>query len=118
MPVWGQSLASVALNDQRAVPLFLEKCFKYIIDNHLDTEGLFRVAGKETEIKSLITSIDAIGDLTIGSDVSVYSICNIITRFIKDIPGHILLDKNANALQQCKTPEQGYRLQKSDKSEE
>ena len=101
MPVWGQSLVSVALNDQRAVPLFLEKCFKYIIDKYLDTEGIFRIAGPQSEIKSLIETIDAIGDIKLNENTSVFSICNIITRFIKDIPGHILNDKNANQLQQC-----------------
>ena len=104
MPIWGQNLTSLALTFQRAVPLFLEKCFTFILENHLDTEGIFRVPGNEADIKSFITSIDAIGDISVNSNTNAFVICNIITRFIRDVPDHILLDKNANKLQDCKTP--------------
>ena len=106
MVVWGQTLVSVALSDQRAVPLFLEKCFKHVLENWIDVEGIFRISGKESEIKELISMIDAIGDITIKNDTSPFTICNIITRFIRDIHQHILLDKNAQAFKKCTTAEQ------------
>ncbi|EAY18266.1 RhoGAP domain containing protein [Trichomonas vaginalis G3] len=106
MPVWGQSLVSLALTYQRAVPKFLEEAFEFIIKDHLDQEGLFRMAGNDTEIKAMISKIDILNQLQANKNTNPYNVCVIINRFLRDIPGHLFIDSNAQAFQKCTTPTQ------------
>lgn len=94
MPVFKQSLASLAASSGRAVPPFLESCFSFMMA-HLDVEGIFRVPGLEDEIRRAISLADANGTVEFSENTSPFVVANLLTRFILQIPGHILEDKNA-----------------------
>lgn len=106
MPVWGQSLVSLALTYQRAVPKFLEEAFDFIIKGYLDREGLFRMAGNDSEIKVMISKIDILNELGAVKNTNPYNVCVIINRFLRDIPGHLFIDSNAQAFQKATTAQQ------------
>ncbi|OHT04268.1 RhoGAP domain containing protein [Tritrichomonas foetus] len=95
MPYFDQPLSNIALNASFVVPSFLEDCFEFVIE-HADVEGIFRVPGNDTEVKRLISIIDATGNVEIHPNTYVFNICNVISRFIKRIPEHLLIDKNVS----------------------
>ena len=90
MPVFGQPLMKLALRTQRAIPLFLEKSFACIL-NHLCVEGIFRLAGSNDEITRMELLIDASDDYP-AEQCSIHTVTNLITRFIRNIPDHLLND--------------------------
>ena len=94
MPVFKQSLASLAASSGRAVPPFLESCFTFMMA-HLEIEGIFRVPGLEDEIRRFISLADANGNVEFSENTSPFVVANLLTRFMLQIPGHVLEDKNA-----------------------
>lgn len=48
------------LPSSNGIPLFFEKCIKYL-ENHIQTEGLFRVNGPSKEVKALRAEIEGGG---------------------------------------------------------
>ena len=94
MPVFKQSLASLAASSGRAVPPFLESCFTFMMA-HLEIEGIFRVPGLEDEIRRFISLADANGNVEFTENTSPFVVANLLTRFMLQIPGHVLEDKNA-----------------------
>ena len=93
MPIFGQSLGVVVQNTGFVVPDFLEDCFKFVIEKS-ETEGIFRIPGDRREVNNMINTINATGSLDIKPETTVFVICNIISGFIKQIPDHLLNDKN------------------------
>lgn len=111
MRVIGTPLVDLALQTYTAVPPFLEQCFSFLISNNrLATEGIFRQQGNEVEIRKYQAQIDKTGSVEFPDDCSPHLVANIITRFIRDIPGHILQDKNSEAWEFVKTAESAKSL--------
>lgn len=79
-------------------------------NNRLCTEGLFRIQGNEVDIREYQTIINKTGDVNFPDEFPAVSVANIITRFIGCIPGHLLEDKNAEAWNNVRTPEQAKEL--------
>lgn len=114
MPFFDQPLIEIALQTGYAIPPFLDLCFDFILQN-LDQEGIFRVPGNTAEVKRLVSLFDAGGVTEIkvtpaNRRVTVNNICNIITRFVKRIPDHLLLDKNVKQWDCDLTPDQVVKL--------
>lgn len=106
MPTFGQPINSLAMTYSQAIPPFLEKLFAFMINKCLDTEGIFRVPGGDRDIKHYHSIIDATGNIDLPENASPFVVANLITRFIRMIPNHLLIDKNANELAQISTPDQ------------
>lgn len=98
MPTFGQPLNNLAVYFSQAIPPFLEKLFSFMIEKALDVEGIFRVPGDDKVIKHYHSIIDATGNVDLAEKVSPFVVANLITRFIRFIPNHLLIDKNANEL--------------------
>lgn len=114
MVVFGQPIVEIALTTYRAIPPFLEKSFRFLLSNSLlDTKGIFRVCGSDVEIQRFQSVIDATGDITYPNDTKPFVVANLITRFIRQIPNHLLIDKNAAAWESVRTPEEAQKLFKA-----
>ena len=111
MVVYGQPIVEIALTTYKAIPPFLEKSFSFLLSNsRLDTKGIFRISGSDVEIQRFQKVIDATGDITYPNDTKPFVVANLITRFIRQIPNHLLIDKNAEAWEKAKTPEEAQKL--------
>ncbi|OHT13133.1 RhoGAP domain containing protein [Tritrichomonas foetus] len=109
MVVFGCSLNELAVMHYKAVPAFLEKCFDYIIRNGLNLEGIFRISGDFAEASRVQSSIDATDDLVINENTNPFIVANIISRFFRAIPGHVLIDKRADQWFNIKTVDDAKR---------
>ena len=92
MVVFGVSLNEIAIRTRAAVPTFMEKCIMRVIQNYLNYEGIFRIQATDIDVKHDLSQID---------DPSCT--CNLITPFLKLIPNHILIDKNAKRWKEVKS---------------
>lgn len=100
MGIWGKNLTAIFMQTKRAVPRFLEQCMSFIIDNHIDTEGIFRVPGdikRKTAIKDYADATDQLDETLISGP---YEICNTITHFIREIPDSIMISSNLSVVQE------------------
>jgi hypothetical protein len=94
MPVFGQPLSAIAMTTNHAVPPFIERCFSFMSDK-LDVTGIFRVPGADTEIRRYVSIADAAGNAEFAPNTTAYVVANLLTRFIRQIPNHLLDDKTA-----------------------
>ena len=101
MSVWGKAISLIVWETRRPIPLFLEKCFSFILQNHVKMEGIFRVPGLQTSILKYIAKLELHDDIIIENDTDPFVICNLITRFYKFIPNHVLDDSKAEKYQKC-----------------
>ncbi|KYR02725.1 RhoGAP domain-containing protein [Tieghemostelium lacteum] len=67
------------------IPLVLTKCFEFLKKGYLDTEGLFRVPGSKRDISLLKFRVED-GDLNFDDVLNPYSICGLISTFLKEMP--------------------------------
>lgn len=114
MPFYDQPLLDIVLSTGYVIPPFLDECFNFILEN-ADQEGVFRVPGNDQDVKRLISLFDAGGVPEIkvtpaSRRTTINNICNVITRFIKRIPEHLLIDKNSKLWDKDLNVEQVKRL--------
>ncbi|KAH0790902.1 RhoGAP domain containing protein [Histomonas meleagridis] len=110
MVVFVQPLVELAVTNSKAIPPFLETSFRFLIDKGLDTKGIFRVSGLDIEINKFQSIIDATGDIVYPPDTTPFVVANLITRFIRLIPNHLMIDKYADSWSKVSTPEEAQKL--------
>jgi hypothetical protein len=114
MVLFGEPIDKLALATARVVPLFLEKCFAFLLqENRLENEGIFRKSPSMDEQKHAIKMIDATGDLIMTPPPHHDLVASLIKKFIRDIPGHLLIDANWKAWSGIKTLPDVTRLIRS-----
>lgn len=110
MVVFGCTLNELAVLHYKPIPSFLEKCFAFLLKNGIDKEGIFRISGDIVELKNLQTKIDATNDIDLSDSTSPFVVANIITRFFRFIPGHVLIDTRADEWMNVRTADDAKRL--------
>ncbi|XP_058840161.1 rho GTPase-activating protein 190, partial [Topomyia yanbarensis] len=76
------SLASFKQSDKNLVPLFVEKCVKFIEQEGLDSEGIYRVPGNRTHVDLLYQKFD---DGKVDVDIEKLDIpVNAVATALKD----------------------------------
>jgi hypothetical protein len=109
MPVFGQPLSALAMATNHAVPPFLERCFSFLADK-LAITGIFRVPGADSEIRRYASIADAAGNVEFSPNTTAYVVANLLTRFIRQLPNHLLDDRTVNDWMFATTAE-GVRAQ-------
>ncbi|XP_025993656.1 rho GTPase-activating protein 190 isoform X3 [Solenopsis invicta] len=96
-PISGQSqqplIEDFAQSDTNRIPLFLEKCVRFIEDEGLDSEGIYRVPGNRAHVELLFQKFEEDGNVDIHSlDIPVNAVATALKDFFsKRLPP--LIDK-------------------------
>jgi hypothetical protein len=102
--VFGKDVGQLAMMSRHAVPQFLERSFAFLLaKDRLRCEGIFRISGLKTQVDKHYHHINATGDATFPDDCNPYVVANLITRFFREIPNHILINSNANLWDSVRT---------------
>ncbi|XP_011307003.1 rho GTPase-activating protein 190 isoform X6 [Fopius arisanus] len=97
----GQSQQSLiedfAQSETNRIPLFLEKCVRFIEDEGLDSEGIYRVPGNRAHVELLFQKFEEDGNVDIHSlDIPVNAVATALKDFFsKRLPP--LIDKERMA---------------------
>ncbi|XP_049537239.1 rho GTPase-activating protein 190 isoform X1 [Anopheles darlingi] len=76
------SLASFKQSDKNLVPLFVEKCVKFIEQEGLDSEGIYRVPGNRTHVDLLYQKFEEEVDVDIEKlDIPVNAVATALKDF-------------------------------------
>ncbi|XP_014212996.1 rho GTPase-activating protein 190 [Copidosoma floridanum] len=84
-----------AQSDTNPIPLFLEKCVRFIEDEGLDSEGIYRVPGNRAHVELLFQKFEEDGNVDIHSlDIPVNAVATALKDFFsKRLPP--LIDKDS-----------------------
>ncbi|XP_058794856.1 rho GTPase-activating protein 190 isoform X2 [Phymastichus coffea] len=84
-----------AQSETNPIPLFLEKCVRFVEDEGLDSEGIYRVPGNRAHVELLFQKFEEDGNLDIRSlDIPVNAVATALKDFFsKKLPP--LIDKES-----------------------
>lgn len=72
---------------ERPIPLFIEKCIRYIEATGLSTEGIYRVSGNKAEMESIQRQFDQDSNLDlVEKDFSVNTVAGAMKSFFSELP--------------------------------
>ncbi|XP_057702666.1 rho GTPase-activating protein 40 isoform X2 [Corythoichthys intestinalis] len=102
-PLFGVPLATLLENDQKmdpatTTPLLLQKLFAFLEDKGVDSEGILRVPGSLSRIKSLQQDLEA--DFYAGrfkwDEVRPNDAATVLKKFIRELPAPLLTAEYLN----------------------
>ncbi|XP_030634540.1 rho GTPase-activating protein 35 isoform X2 [Chanos chanos] len=83
---FGVPLASV-VSPERPIPLFIDKCIRYIEATGLGTEGIYRVSGNKAEMESMQRQFDQDHNLDlVEKDFTVNTVAGAMKSFFSELP--------------------------------
>ncbi|KAK3531281.1 hypothetical protein QTP70_015184 [Hemibagrus guttatus] len=83
---FGVPLVNV-VTPERPIPLFIEKCIRYIEATGLSTEGIYRVSGNKAEMESIQRQFDQDPTLDlVEKDFSVNTVAGAMKSFFSELP--------------------------------
>ncbi|XP_044210725.1 unconventional myosin-IXAa isoform X2 [Thunnus albacares] len=77
-------------NDERTVPLFVEKLINYIEMHGLYTEGIYRKSGSTNKIKELKQGLDTDVDSMNLDDYNIHVIASVFKQWLRDLPNPLM----------------------------
>ncbi len=119
--LFGVPLESVAdrgapLMFSYGIPSFIEESFKIIRNDHTETEGVFRLSGSLTAIKSLKKQIDVGAAPPFETDTDVHCLTGLIKLYLRELPEPLLtynLYECWRAVVDCEIAEKKHELVKA-----
>ncbi|XP_039623981.1 rho GTPase-activating protein 35 [Polypterus senegalus] len=83
---FGVPLSNV-VSVERPIPLFIEKCIRYIEGTGINTEGLYRVSGNKAEMESMQRQFDQDHNLDLAEkDFTVNAVAGAMKSFFSELP--------------------------------
>ncbi|XP_063060779.1 rho GTPase-activating protein 35 [Engraulis encrasicolus] len=83
---FGIPLAQV-VTPERPIPLFIDKCIRYIEATGMNTEGLYRVSGNKAEMESMQRQFDQDHSLDlVEKDMSINTVAGAMKSFFSELP--------------------------------
>ncbi|XP_023669493.1 rho GTPase-activating protein 35 isoform X2 [Paramormyrops kingsleyae] len=83
---FGVPLVSV-VSLERPIPVFIEKCIRYIDATGLSTEGIYRVSGNKAEMESMQRQFDQDHNLDlVEKDFTVNTVAGAMKSFFSELP--------------------------------
>ncbi|XP_018604273.2 rho GTPase-activating protein 35 isoform X2 [Scleropages formosus] len=83
---FGVPLVSVVSPD-RPIPVFIEKCIRYIENTGLSTEGIYRVSGNKAEMESMQRQFEQDHNLDlVEKDFTVNTVAGAMKSFFSELP--------------------------------
>ncbi|XP_010731151.3 unconventional myosin-IXAa isoform X8 [Larimichthys crocea] len=77
-------------NDERTVPLVVEKLINYIEMHGLYTEGIYRKSGSTNKIKELKQGLDTDVDSVNLDDYNIHVIASVFKQWLRDLPNPLM----------------------------
>ncbi|XP_061595383.1 unconventional myosin-IXAa [Cololabis saira] len=77
-------------NEERTVPLVVEKLINYIEMHGLYTEGIYRKSGSTNKIKELKLGLDTDVDSMNLDDYNIHVIASVFKQWLRDLPNPLL----------------------------
>uniref|UniRef100_A0AAQ4RXS0 Myosin IXA n=1 Tax=Gasterosteus aculeatus aculeatus TaxID=481459 RepID=A0AAQ4RXS0_GASAC len=77
-------------NDERTVPLVVEKLINYIEMHGLYTEGIYRKPGSTNKIKELKQGLDTDVDSMNLDDYNIHVIASVFKQWLRDLPNPLM----------------------------
>ncbi|KAM7015591.1 LOW QUALITY PROTEIN: unconventional myosin-IXAa [Tautogolabrus adspersus] len=77
-------------NDERTVPLVVEKLINYIEMHGLYTEGIYRKSGSTNKIKELKLGLDTDVDSTNLDDYNIHVIGSVFKQWLRELPNPLM----------------------------
>ncbi|XP_042346929.1 unconventional myosin-IXAa isoform X2 [Plectropomus leopardus] len=77
-------------NDERTVPLVVEKLINYIEMHGLYTEGIYRKSGSTNKIKELKQGLDTDVESMNLDDYNIHVIASVFKQWLRDLPNPLL----------------------------
>ncbi|XP_042561479.1 unconventional myosin-IXAa-like [Clupea harengus] len=77
-------------NDERTVPLVVEKLINYIEMHGLYTEGIYRKSGSTNKIKELKLGLDTDVNSTNLDDYNIHVIASVFKQWLRDLPSPLM----------------------------
>ncbi|KAL2088445.1 hypothetical protein ACEWY4_015344 [Coilia grayii] len=77
-------------NDERTVPLVVEKLINYIEMHGLYTEGIYRKSGSTNKIKELKQGLDTDMSSTNLDDYNIHVIASVFKQWLRDLPNPLM----------------------------
>ncbi|XP_076142942.1 unconventional myosin-IXAa isoform X4 [Alosa pseudoharengus] len=77
-------------NDERTVPLVVEKLINYIEMHGLYTEGIYRKSGSTNKIKELKLGLDTDVSSTNLDDYNIHVIASVFKQWLRDLPNPLM----------------------------
>ncbi|XP_010871103.4 rho GTPase-activating protein 35 [Esox lucius] len=83
---FGVPLVNVVTPD-RPIPLFIDKCIRYIEATGITTEGLYRVSGNKAEMESMMRQFDQDHNLDlVEKDFTINTVAGAMKAFFSELP--------------------------------
>ncbi|XP_032378524.1 unconventional myosin-IXAa isoform X3 [Etheostoma spectabile] len=77
-------------NDERTVPLVVEKLINYIEMHGLYTEGIYRKSGSTNKIKELKQGLDTDANSMNLDDYNIHVIASVFKQWLRDLPNPLM----------------------------
>ncbi|CAL8243937.1 unnamed protein product [Lota lota] len=77
-------------NDERSVPLVVEKLINYIEMHGLYTEGIYRKSGSTNKIRELKQGLDTDVDSMTLDDYTIHVIASVLKQWLRDLPNPLM----------------------------
>uniref|UniRef100_A0A8C5AJA7 Myosin IXA n=1 Tax=Gadus morhua TaxID=8049 RepID=A0A8C5AJA7_GADMO len=77
-------------NDERTVPLVVEKLINYIEMHGLYTEGIYRKSGSTNKIRELKQGLDIDVDSMNLDDYTIHVIASVLKQWLRDLPNPLM----------------------------
>ncbi|KAM5171864.1 rho GTPase-activating protein 25 [Mantella aurantiaca] len=88
--VFGQRLVDTIVYERKfgrhLVPILMEKCADYILENGLNEEGIFRLPGQDNLVKQLKEAFDAGERPSFSSDTDVHTVASLFKLYLRELP--------------------------------
>jgi hypothetical protein len=93
--IFGQHLEETLKYEQqrdatRRVPEIVEMCVEHLRKNGLDSDGLFRLPGRNVVMRQIREAFDAGGMRPSLDDVDVHSVASLLKAFLRELPQPII----------------------------
>ncbi|PWA20353.1 hypothetical protein CCH79_00003854 [Gambusia affinis] len=82
---FGMPLAAV-VTLERPIPVFIEKCIRFIETTGLSTEGIYRVSGNKAEIEGMQRQFEQDHNLDLEKDLSINTVAGAMKAFFSELP--------------------------------
>ncbi|KAG7238749.1 hypothetical protein INR49_031265, partial [Caranx melampygus] len=83
---FGMPLATV-VTPERPIPVFIEKCIRFIETTGLSTEGIYRVSGNKAEMESMQRQFDQDHNLDlVEKDFTINTVAGAMKAFFSELP--------------------------------
>ncbi|KAM4741999.1 rho GTPase-activating protein 35 [Anableps anableps] len=71
---------------ERPIPVFIEKCIRFIETTGLSTEGIYRVSGNKAEIEGMQRQFEQDHNLDLEKDLSINTVAGAMKAFFSELP--------------------------------